>query len=281
MLIRAAELLPRLATPDVVVFDCRHDLLDHAKGAQAYAAGHVPGAHFAPVETALSGPKTGRNGRHPLPAPEVFAAFLQRHGVTPATTVVAYDDAGGLYAARLWWMTRWIGHARVALLDGGLPKWIADGHPVTRDIPTAVPAAAPLPVAVRDGDVVTVDEILARLGDPSAAVLDARAAERYRGDTETIDPVAGHIPGALNRFYKANLNADLTFRDPAALRAEFSALFAGRDPAQVAHSCGSGITACANLFAMDYAGLPGSKLYAGSWSEWVADPARPVARGAN
>jgi len=281
MLISAAELLPRLAAPDVVVFDCRHDLLDHAKGAQAYAAGHLPGAHFAPVETALSGLKTGRNGRHPLPAPEVFAAFLQRHGVTPASTIVAYDDAGGLYAARLWWMARWIGLEHAALLDGGLPKWIADGHPVTRDVPAAVPAAAPLPVRVRAGAVTTADEVLARLGHPGAVVLDARAAERYRGDTETIDPVAGHIPGALNRFYKANLNADLTFREPAALRADFTALLAGRAPAQVAHSCGSGITACANLFAMEHAGLTGSTLYAGSWSEWIADPARPVARGAN
>lgn len=279
MLIRAADLASHLADPAWIVFDCRHDLLDHARGARLYAEGHLPGAHFAPVETALSGAKTGRNGRHPLPEPAAFADFLRRHGVTASSRIVAYDDAGGLYAARLWWMARWIGLTDVALLDGGLPKWVAEGRPLSRDIPAARPAPEPLPLRVNAQAVLSASEVLGRLNDPAAALIDARAAERYRGDTETIDPVAGHIPGALNRFYKANLEADLTFRPADALRRDFETLLAGRAPAAIGHSCGSGITACANLFAMEYAGLRGSRLYAGSWSEWIADPARPIACG--
>jgi thiosulfate/3-mercaptopyruvate sulfurtransferase len=277
MLIRAADLLPRLADPDWIVFDCRHDLMNHARGPQLYREGHVPGAHFVPVETALSGPKTGTNGRHPLPAPAAFAAFLRQHGVTPATHLVAYDDAGGLYAARLWWLARWVGLTRVSLLDGGFPWWVAAGHPTSTAVPTPVPAATEIPIHPDRAQVLSADEVLARLADPTWAVVDARAADRFRGDVEPIDRLAGHIPGALNRFYKTNLQPDLTFRSPEALRAEFNALLGATPAPHVAHSCGSGITACANIFAMEYAGLPGSKLYAGSWSEWIADPARPVA----
>lgn len=280
MLIRAADLRSRLSSPDVIIFDCRHDLLDHTRGARVYTEGHLPGAHFAPIEGTLSGAKNGTNGRHPLPPPEAFAEFLRQHGVTPAHTLVAYDDSGGLYAARLWWMARWIGLERVALLDGGLPRWVAEGHPVSTERPTPQPAAAPLAVRVRADLTRSAADLLSRLHEPTALALDARAAERYRGENETIDPVAGHIPGAQNRFYKANLNADLTYRDPATLRAEFVALLAGRDPAQVTHYCGSGITACANLFAMELAGLTGSRIYPGSWSEWIADPSRPVGRHA-
>ncbi len=279
LLVTAADLAPRLGDPSWVVFDCRHDLADPAKGARLYAAGHVPGAFFAAVDTDLSGPKGAGGGRHPLPAPAAFAAFLAAHGVTTETTVVAYDDVGGQYAARLWWMARWIGLARVALLDGGFPKWTAEGRPVT----TAVPGrpAAPSALRAQVDDTLRVDaaEVARRIGDAACALVDARAAERYRGEVEPLDPVAGHIPGAKNRFYKNNLNADLTFRPAAELRREFEALLGGVAPAAVAHQCGSGITACANLFAMEYAGLAGSKLYPGSWSEWVSDPARPVARG--
>ena len=279
MLINSAELGEKLSRADHVVFDCRHDLADHARGAKLYGEGHIPGAHFAPVESALSGAKTGRNGRHPLPAAADFAAFLGRHGVTPQSTIVAYDDAGGLYAARLWWLARWIGHERVALLDGGWTKWIAEGRAVTTAVPAAVPAA-PIPVCEDAARVWSADDVLRRLSDASFAVIDARAGERYRGEVEPMDPVAGHIPGALNRFYKANLKPDLTFRPAAELRREFGELIGAREPGRVGHSCGSGITACANIFAMEYAGLAGSKLYAGSWSEWVADPSRPVAKGA-
>ncbi len=279
LLVTAADLAPRLGDPSWVVFDCRHDLADPAKGARLYAAGHLPGAFFAAVDTDLSGPKGAGGGRHPLPAPGAFAAFLAAHGVTAATTVVAYDDVGGQYAARLWWMARWIGFPRVVLLDGGWPKWAAEGRPVT----TAVPARPATPSALRAqvDDTLHIDAaaVARRIGQTGSALLDARTAERYRGEVEPIDPVAGHIPGAKNRFYKLNLNADLTFRPAAELRREFEALLGDLPPAAVAHQCGSGITACVNLFAMEYAGLAGSKLYPGSWSEWVSDPARPVARG--
>ncbi len=278
MLISAETLSQNLQNPGWVLFDCRHDLGDHTLGEQRYRESHIPGAHFAPVETALSGQKTGKNGRHPLPEAVDFAAFLSEHGVTPRSTIVAYDDAGGLFAARLWWLARWIGLENVALLDGGWTKWTLAGRPVTQDIPARVPAS-PLEARQNPEWVWSADDVLRRLGDEAFALVDARAAERYRGDSEPMDPVAGHIPGALNRFYKTNLNADLTFRAPDDLKREWEALIGRRSPEQVGHQCGSGITACANIFAMEYAGLTGSKLYAGSWSEWVADSSRPVAKG--
>jgi thiosulfate/3-mercaptopyruvate sulfurtransferase len=280
MLVSTAELASRTNDPRWVIFDCRHDLVDHGKGARLYGESHVPGAHFAAVETDLAGTKTGRNGRHPLPAPAAFAEFLARHGVTPQSTLVVYDDAGGLYAARLWWLARWVGHTSVVLLDGGWPKWIAEGRVLTAEVPVPTPAA-PWPLQVEAAGVWTADDVLRQLADTTCGLIDARAGERYRGEVEPMDPVAGHIPGALNRFYKTNLKPDLTFRPAAELKREFAALIGPRAPERVGHSCGSGITACANIFAMEYAGLPGSKLYAGSWSEWVADPTRPVAKGAS
>jgi thiosulfate/3-mercaptopyruvate sulfurtransferase len=280
IVVTAAELAAQGDDPTWIVCDCRHDLVDKGRGERVYRAGHIPGAHFVPVETAMSGAKTGRNGRHPLPEPRAWAAFLAGLGVTRESTLVAYDDAGGLYAARCWWLARWIGLERVALLDGGLTRWLAEGRPLTAEVPGARAAAEPPAVVAAAMPVRTVDEVERRLGHAGSLVLDARAAERFRGENETIDPVAGHIPGAANRFYRSNLNADQTFRPAAELRREFEALLAGRAPADVAHQCGSGITACANLFAMEHAGLAGSALYAGSWSEWVADPRRPVATGA-
>jgi thiosulfate/3-mercaptopyruvate sulfurtransferase len=278
MLISTAHLAAHLSDPHWLVFDCRHDLADPGKGARLYGEGHLPGARFAPVDTALSGPKTGANGRHPLPAADAFADFLASQGATPTTYLVAYDDAGGMYAARLWWLARWIGLTRVAVLDGGWTKWVAEGRPVTHDVPPPRPRGqlVPRPDPAR---VATADEILAHLHDGSRLVVDARAPERYRGDVEPIDRVAGHVPGAANRFYKANLNPDQSLRPAADLRQEFEALLAGRPASALIHQCGSGITACANLLAMEHAGLTGSRLYAGSWSEWIADPARPVAKG--
>lgn len=274
MLTTARELALHLHDPQWIIFDCRHDLMDAGKGERLYREGHIPGAHFANIDTDLSGEKNGRNGRHPLPSPAAFAAFLARHGVAQTSAVVAYDDVGGQFASRLWWMARWIGVKNVYLLDGGLPKWIADGHPVSRDVPVPQPAALRAePDAMMAW---SSAEVLGHLDDPAFALIDARVAERYRGEVEPIDPVAGHIPGALNRFYKQNLNADLTLRPAAELRAEFAALLAGKRTDGVIHQCGSGVTACMNIFAMEYAGLPGSKLYPGSWSEWIADPARPV-----
>lgn len=279
-LISAPQLRARLGDPELVLFDCRHDLLDHARGARVYAEGHLPGAHFAAVETELSGVKTGANGRHPLPAPGDFAAFLSRHGVTPTKTIVAYDDSFSSYAVRLWWLARWIGHHRVLVLDGGLPGWLAGGHTLSRDTPGITPAA-PYPWRLGAMPVVTAEEIAAGLASRRHLLLDARAPERYRGEQEPIDSVAGHIPGALNRFHRSNLAPDQSFRPPEDLRREFLGLLGERPPEEVAHYCGSGITGTLNLFAMHVAGLPGSPLYAGSWSEWCADRARPVARGSD
>ncbi len=261
-----------------VIFDCRHDLADHAKGERLYRAQHIPGAHFAPVETELSGVKTGTNGRHPLPDPAAFAAFLARHGVSDASTVIAYDDVGGQYAARLWWMVRWIGGPRVAILDGGFPKWLAEGRPVTAEILS--PSPEKLDVRLHPEMVWSADDVQRRMGEARAGLIDARSPERYRGEAEPIDRVAGRIPGAMNRFFKANLNANLTFRPAIELRREFDELIGKRSPSEIGHQCGSGVTACVNLFAMEYAGIEGSKLYAGSWSEWISDPARPIATGA-
>jgi len=277
MLVTTDELAHHLADPRWVVFDCRHDLTDPARGERWYREGHIPGAHFAAVDTVLSGAKNGRNGRHPLPAPEGFADFLGRHGVSDTTQVVAYDDVGGQYAARLWWMARWIGLTKVALISGGYTKWLQEERPVTAEIPTLRPAVLR---AIQNPSMIwTTAEVEKRMSLPGSALVDARAPERFRGDVEPIDRVAGHIPGAKNRFYKANLNADATFRSAADLRREFSALIGAAPTDQVGHQCGSGITACANLFAMEYAGMPGSKLYVGSWSEWIADPERPIAKG--
>jgi thiosulfate/3-mercaptopyruvate sulfurtransferase len=278
MLISPNQLNRHLTDPAWIVFDCRHDLLDAQRGARVYAEGHLPGAYFVPVETVLAGEKTGRNGRHPLPAPGAFAAFLNHHGLMPNTQIVAYDDAGGQYAARLWWLARWIGLTKVAVLDGGLGKWSAEGYATDNVVPAprlgGTVVARPYSARLK-----SATDLLANLESRTCLVLDARAAERYRGETEPVDPVAGHIPGASNRFFKANLNADLTMRPAEELRREFKALLGAWRPDQVVHQCGSGVTACANLLAMEHAGLTGSKLYPGSWSEWVADPTRPVARG--
>jgi len=278
MLISTEQLAAHLADTSWVVFDCRHDLMDVAKGERAYREGHIPGARFAHLDTDLSGEKTGSNGRHPLPSPAAFVAFLARNGVGSSTRIVAYDDAGGPYAARLWWLARWVGLRDVALLDGGINKWLAEGRGLSRDVPVGIPA--PLRGQADPLMMITAPELLARLEDGETTLIDARAPERYRGDVEPIDPVAGHIPGALNHFFKDNLGADGTFKPLAELRANFDSIMKAAGPEHVVHQCGSGVTACANLFAMELAGLAGSKLYAGSWSEWIADPSRPVRKGA-
>ena len=278
MLIDTTTLRHNLSRSDWVVFDCRHDLADSRRGARVYREGHLPGAYFAPVETELSGVKTGANGRHPLPDATAFAAFLNAHGVTAETQIVAYDDVGGQYAARLWWLARWLGLTRVAVLDGGLPKWIADGNPLSVEIPTPRPTGGV--IARPDATMVrSAADVRAGTEKASRCIVDARAPERFRGEVEPIDLVAGHIPTALNRFFKSNLRADLTMRAPAELRREFAAMLGGWRPDQVIHQCGSGVTACVNVLAMEHAGLGGSALYVGSWSEWIADPARPIARG--
>ena len=276
MLITTDELAKHLGDPDWVVFDTRHDLVDPDVGPAAYGASHIPGAYFFHVDEDLAGPKTGTNGRHPLPDLAEFAAKINRCGVRPGTQVVAYDDLAGNFAVRLWWMLRWLGHERVALLDGGYPLWVKEGRPVTREVPAPRPGEfVPRPMLGAIVDAHFVDRIRQ---DPAVKLIDARAAERFKGLHEPIDPVPGHIPGALNRFWKRNLQPDGRFKPAAELREEFEDVLEGADPQQAVHMCGSGVTACHNMFAMELAGLPAGRLYPGSWSEWCADRSRPVAR---
>lgn len=277
MLISTTELAAKIGDSNCVIFDCRHDLFDAGKGERLYRDGHIHSAIYANMDTDLSGEKNGTNGRHPLPSPAAFTAFLARNGVTNTSKIIAYDDVGGQFASRLWWLARWIGLTDVSLLDGGIAKWVANGHALSRDVPVPKPAALrghadPLMA-------LNADEVEAGLKIASTTLIDARAPERYRGEVEPIDPVAGHIAGAKNRFYKENLNADLTMRAPAEIKAAFLSMMNAPNAGEVVHQCGSGVTACANIFAMEYAGLKGSKLYAGSWSEWVTNPARPIVKG--
>jgi len=268
-------LAAHLPDPRWVVFDCRHDLARPAWGRAAYLESHIPGARFMHMDEDLAGPLTGRNGRHPLPDAAAFAAKLGAAGVGPGTQVVAYDAQGGVNAARLWWMLRWLGHDAAAVLDGGLGKWLRDERPQTAELPRIAPAAfAPRARALA----VDVDFVASHLRDPGMRLVDARSAERYRGEAEPIDPVAGHIPGAVNRFVRENLDEAGVFKRPERLREEWHALLAAVSPEHVVHACGSGVAACHNLLAMEIAGLTGSKLYPGSWSEWCADPARPMAK---
>ena len=277
ILVDTAELAAHVNDPTWVVFDTRHDLMDASKGRKAYAAGHIPGAYFLHLTEDLAGAQTGKNGRHPLPALDDFAAKVNACGVTPDSQVVVYDDLAGHNAVRLWWMLRWLGHEKVAVLDGGFPKWTAEGRPATTEMPPKREGRfVPKPELGATVDVHFVERFSQ---SPGITLIDARAPERFKGEQEPIDPVAGHIPGAVNRFWKGNVNPDGTFKTSEKLRAEFEELLHGADPARVVHSCGSGVTACHNVFAMTLAGLPSGRLYPGSWSEWCADPARAVAKG--
>lgn len=274
-LITAAELmaLQRDGAP-LVVLDCGFDLMDTEAGAEAYAARHLPGAFYAHLDRDLSGPKNGRNGRHPLPRREAFAQRVAAWGIGPTTQVVTYDEQGGPQAARAWWMLRWLGHEAVAVLDGGLAAWGRAGGALSVEAPVPVAATAPYPL--RAASMPRVDAEAVAHGGAERVLLDARAPERFRGAVEPLDPVAGHIPGAVNRFFKLNLGADGSFKPAAQLRAEFGALLGGAR--ETVHTCGSGVTACHNLLAMAHAGLGETTLYPGSWSEWCADPSRPVER---
>ncbi len=277
-LIPTARLAERLGAADLVVCDVRHDLAKADDwGAAQYRAAHVPGAVFVHLDRDLSAAKSGTNGRHPLPTPEAAAATFGRLGIAGGKQVVVYDQGGGMFASRMWWMLKWLGFDAVAVLDGGYAKWTAEGRPIAADVVVPVPA----PFAIRRvTPTVNATGVMASLPRQTLLVIDARAPERFRGETEPLDPVAGHIPGARNRPYTQNLNPDGTFKEPAFLRAEFAALLDGMPHDVVVHQCGSGVTACHNILAMEVAGIPGTRLYPGSWSEWCADPARPVARGA-
>lgn len=274
----SAETLIGLQTP-VVVIDCRHDLTDTEVGRRAYADGHIPGAHFLHLDADLAGSKTAGDGsfrgRHPLPEPADFIHTLQRLGIDDETQVIAYDAHGGMFAARVWWMLRWVGHAAVAVLDGGLPAWIAAGGALsTAPAPSGIGHITLRSSLVRT---VTADQLLANLAAPALQVIDARAPDRFRGENETLDRIGGHIPGARNRFFKNNLQTTGHFKSPELLRTEFDSFI--DDTAKTVMQCGSGVTACHHLLAMEIAGRPGALLYPGSWSEWSSDPTRPVALG--
>ena len=273
-LVDVATLAAHVDAADWRVVDVRHQLSDTGCGERAYAEGHIPGAVFLHCDHDLSGPLSGSNGRHPWPERERLAARLGEVGIGPQTQVVVYDDAQGMIAGRLWVLLRWLGHDRVAVLDGGLQAWLAAGGAMTV-LPPSVHAVA---FEANEGDgPVTTNDVLERLGTPGMRLVDARSPDRFRGENETIDPVGGHIPGAVNRFFRDNLQTDGRCKPAAELRAEWLAVLAGALPEQVVHQCGSGVSACHNMLAMEIAGLPGSRLYAGSWSEWCADPGRPVA----
>jgi thiosulfate/3-mercaptopyruvate sulfurtransferase len=271
-LVSTAELAAHLG--EWRIFDCRHDLAKPELGGEQYRQAHIPGALFASLERDLSAPKTGSNGRHPLPSPEAFAAWLGAQGLRPEDQVVCYDAANGAMAARLWWMLRWVGHDAVAVLDGGFAKWTAEGRPVSADVPRLPPSA--FPIRVRTEMAIDVGTIAKK--PRKRLLLDARAPARYRGEQEPIDPVAGRIPGAKNRFNNDNLAPDGTFKKPELLRDEFEKILSGKNSNEVINYCGSGVAACHNALAMEVAGLPGSRVYIGSWSEWSADPARPISR---
>jgi thiosulfate/3-mercaptopyruvate sulfurtransferase len=276
VLVNSDILAQHLADPDWVVFDCRHDLTDPARGRTDYASSHIPGARFLHLDRDLSAPKTGKNGRHPLPDPRMLVKKLGRAGVDSRKQVVAYDAQGGSMAARLWWLLRWLGHLPVAVLDGGWNQWISEGWPQTAEIPKPKRARfAGKPSRIW----VSARYVRAHLGDARTVLVDARAPDRFRGRNETLDPVGGRIPGARNRFYRDNLDANGRFKASETLRREFAEVLEGSDPRSVVNYCGSGVSACHNLLAMEYAGLRGARLYPGSWSEWCAAPSRPVEAG--
>ena len=276
-LIDAEALADRLGDPRLRLFDCRFDLARPDDGRVRYLEAHLPGAVHADLNRDLAAPGTLTSGRHPLPAPAAFEARLRSWGVNADSPVVAYDDGNGMYAARLWWMLRWLGHDEVAVLDGGLRRWLKLGLPVTDEVPQ--PAAGDFVAHPRTSMAVDAAAVLDASADPRARILDARAPERYRGEVEPIDAVAGHVPGARNHPFVQGLDGEGRFLTPEALREAFTRSLDGAPPARTIAMCGSGVTACHLLLALEHAGLPGALLYPGSWSEWSSDPSRPVRTG--
>jgi thiosulfate/3-mercaptopyruvate sulfurtransferase len=285
-LINAAELQAALGRPQLVILDCRFDLAAPQAGRQAYLEGHIATARHADLNADLSAPVSATSGRHPLPDPQRLAARFGAFGIGPETQVVAYDAANGAFAARAWWLLHWLGHSKAAVLDGGWAAWRSAGGAVAAGEPdAATPGAAahrgdaPFVPRVRPDAVVSTAQLIEALAQPGHLLVDARAAERFAGTVEPIDPIAGHVPGAVNHPFSANLGTDGHFLARDELRRRWRARLAGTAPENLIAMCGSGVTACHHLLALEVAGLDGAKLYAGSWSEWIRDPARPVARG--
>ncbi len=281
-LISATQLQGLMASGQpLMVFDCSFELMQPAGGDAQYQQNHIVGAVRAHLDQHLSAKgaaDAASGGRHPLPSRESFAAWLGSAGLQPDMQVVVYDRQGANYCGRLWWMLKWLGHEAVAVLDGGLQAWVAAGGAVEAGTGQSQ-AAGTYPLNSPKAVLVSTNTVLSQLGRPGQTILDARAAPRFRGEVEPLDPVAGHIPGALNRLFSDNIGPDGCFKPAAQLRAEFDTLLAGRDPASVVHHCGSGVSALPNLIAMEVAGLGRAALYAGSWSEWCSDPTRPCAKG--
>ncbi|MBI4740940.1 MAG: sulfurtransferase [Betaproteobacteria bacterium] len=276
-LVTTTQLARHLDDPQWVVFDCRFILTDPEGGRRLYAQSHIPGARYAHLDDDLSGPVTAASGRHPLPDPEKLAEKFGQWGVGATTQVVVYDDSFGSMAVRLWWLLRWLGHDAVALLDGGFPRWKRDKYPVGDDLPAT--RSARFEARPDNGAWLSVAEVLAAREQGCARILDARPEDRFTGEREPLDKVAGHIPGSCNWSFEENLDMGGTFLPAAELREVYLKMLNGAPPESVIHTCGSGVTACHNILAMEIAGLPGSRLYAGSWSEWIADPGRPVETG--
>ena len=273
-LISTDALAARLADPNFVIVDCRFKLDNVTWGEGAWKAGHIPGAAYAHLDRDLSGPTTGTNGRHPLPEVAVLAQAFGRLGITSGRQVVACDQDSGMFASRLWWLLRWLGHDAVAVLDGGFSKWIAEGRPISSA--AGEREAAEFHAAPRTDMTIGIDEVAAHAHDAAWRVVDARAPERYLGEVEPMDPVAGHIPGATNYFFQWNIDERGTFRTPDDLRARFAPYLNAVAPDHIVCYCGSGVQACHNLLALEHAGVSGTKLYPGSWSQWVSDRSRPV-----
>jgi thiosulfate/3-mercaptopyruvate sulfurtransferase len=277
-LINTELLAEHIGDPDWVICDCRFVLTMPEAGQTVYAESHIPGAVYFHLDRDLAGPVTPASGRHPLPAADQLAALLGRAGINANTQIVAYDDMNGAIAARLWWLARWLGHHRIAVLDGGWQAWLAEHRLVNADI--VEPGPQHFVSHCDDTRWVTSHEVLAVVsGHKPGRILDARAADRFRGENESLDPVAGHVPGAVNLPFTENVETGGRFHNLAELRIRFEAVLGDTPSEQVICMCGSGVTACHNLLAMELAGLKGARLYAGSWSEWIRDTERPVIRG--
>jgi thiosulfate/3-mercaptopyruvate sulfurtransferase len=281
-LIEPRQLADHLEDPDWAIIDCRFDLARPEWGAQAFATAHIPRALYAHLDRDLSAPRTPHTGRHPLPPVAALAATLSRLGIDAGVQVIAYDQTGGAFAARLWWLLRWLGHTQVAVLNGGLAAWERAGLPLSAASEPRAPrrfAAQADPRQIVSGAEVAAAVRSGALRSGAQLLVDARSADRFAGENETIDPVAGHIPGARNHPFAGNLDAEGRFLHAEQLRRAWEGTLRGASPQQLIAMCGSGVTACHNLLALEVAGLPGARLYAGSWSEWITDPAHTVARG--
>jgi len=275
-LISCADAHTQIYNPAWRFFDCRFDLMKPKSGHAQYKVDHIPGAIYADLDHDLSSPVGPQTGRHPLPDVDALAAKLSKWGVGDETQVVVYDDNIGMFASRMWWLLRWLGHGKVAVLDGGYQAWKAQKQPVTAEVKR--PENARFTPRLQQGWVVSTAEVMA-LEQAGDILLDARAAERYRGEVEPIDPVAGHIPGALNYPLTNNIGEDGLFKEDVCLRKQVIDIIGETGAPQVIHYCGSGVSACHNILAMEHAGMQGSKLYAGSWSEWIRDPVHRVEKG--